>query len=78
MILAIPLFDRSKLVIEILLREMAMKSLDCQLMLMALAMVYAEMNARGNTPIHCTKLTGISMQSLAVAGVNLVHIVIAK
>ena len=40
------LFDRNTRVFEIVLTDMAMKSLDCQLNLMALVMVYVEICAR--------------------------------
>ena len=39
-----------KLIFEILLREMAIKRLDCQLKLMAFVMVYVKIVARGNVP----------------------------
>ena len=38
-------------VFEILLRDMAMKSLNYELKLIALVMVYVEIGARGNVPI---------------------------
>ena len=47
----IPLFDRNKSVFEIMLRDMDMISLNCQLKLMALVMVYVEIVARGNVPL---------------------------
>ena len=50
---ATPLFDRSKTVFEILLKEIPMKGLDLQLKLMTLMMVYVEFCARRNVPIHC-------------------------
>ena len=56
---------------------MAKKSLDPQLKLMALVMVYVEICARGNVPFYC-KATCINMQNFAVAGVRVivVHTVI--
>ena len=68
---AILLFDRNKTVFEILLKEKAMKSLDCQLKLMALVIVCVEICVRRNVPIYY-KATGIDMQSLAVAGVAVI------
>ena len=64
----IPLFDRKKAVSEILLKDMAIKILYHQLMLMALVMVYVEICARGNVPIY-HKAWAIEMQNFAVAGV---------
>ena len=71
------LFDRKKTVFEILLKEMAMKSLDRQLKLMALVIVCAQICVRRNVSIYY-KATGIDMQSPAVAGVTVmvVHTVI--
>lgn len=48
---AIPLFGRNKSFFEILLRNMVMKSLNCQLQLMALVMVYIEIDVTRNVPI---------------------------
>ena len=77
---AISLFDKNKSVFEILLTDIAMKISDCQLKLMALITVYVEVCVRGNVPICRTKLIGINMQNLAVAGVVVVQnvIVISK
>ena len=67
----------TKPVFEILLKDMAMKSLDRQLKLMTLVMVYIEICARGNVAFYC-KATGIGTQILAVARVIVivVHTVI--
>ena len=65
---ATPLLDRNKTVFEILLKDMAIKSLVFQLKLMTLVMVYAEICARENVPVN--KATGVDMQNDAVAGVN--------
>ena len=61
--------------IKILLKDMAKKTLDCQLKLMALVTVYVTICTRGNFPIYSSKATGIDLQNLAVAGVTVVHIV---
>ena len=42
----------TKTVIEILMKEMAMKSFDHQLKLMTLVIVYIKICARGNSPIY--------------------------
>ena len=68
---ATPLFDRNKTLFEILLKGMAKKSLDRQLKLMTLVMVYAEICARGNVPIYY-KATDINMQNLAFTGVMVI------
>ena len=57
------------------MKDTALRSLDHQLKLMTLVMIYIEICARGNVPIYC-KATGIDMQNLAVAGVIVVHTVI--
>ena len=67
---ATPLLDRNKTVFEILLKDMAMKSLVLQLELMALVMTYVEICARSNVSVYCNKETGIDMQNHAVAGVK--------
>ena len=54
------MFDRNKIVFEILMKHMTIKSLDRQLKLMALVMVYIEICARLNVPIYY-KVTGIDM-----------------
>ena len=66
-----------KTVFAILLKDMVMKSLDRQLKLMTLVVVYTEICSRGNVPIYY-KATGIDMQILAVTGVIVivVHTVI--
>ena len=69
------MFERNETVFKILLKDMAMKTLYCQLKLMALVMVYAAIRARGNFPIYCSKATGIDLRNIAVAGVIVVHIV---
>ena len=67
---ATQLFDRNKTVFEILLKDMNIKSLVFQLKLMTFVMVYVEICARENAPVHCNKATGIDMQNDAVAGVK--------
>ena len=49
---AIPLFERNETIFKILLKDIAMKTLDCQLKLMALVVVYVTICARGNSPIY--------------------------
>ena len=68
-----PLLDRYKTVIEILLKDMAMKSLVLQLKLMTLVMVYVKICARGNASVYCNKAIGSDRQNHAVAGVIAVH-----
>ena len=70
------MFDKSKSVFGILARDMAMKSLDRQLNLMALMMVHVEIWVKGNVAIYSTKSTSINMENLAVVGVLMVHTVI--
>ena len=70
----IPLFDRIKSVFEILPKDMIMKSLDRQLELIALLMVYVAICARLNIAFYRTKLTDFSIQNLAVARVTVAHI----
>ena len=43
-----PLFDRNRSIFEILLRDIAMKSLNYQVKLMTLVMVYIQIGAKGN------------------------------
>ena len=62
------MLDRNKTVFEILLKDMATKSLDHQLKLISLVMVYVEISARENVRIHY-KATGSDMQNLVVAEV---------
>ena len=52
---ATSLFDRNKTVFEILLKDMAMKSLDSQLKLMALVMVYVKICEGANVTIYYNK-----------------------
>ena len=52
---ATSLFDRNKTVFEILLKDMAMKSLDSQLKLMALVMVHVKICERANVTIYYNK-----------------------
>ena len=67
---ATPLLDRNKTVFEILLKEMAIKSLVLQLKLMTLVMVYVEICARKIVSVYCNKTTGVDMQNDVVAGVK--------
>ena len=67
---ATSLLDRNKTVFEILLKNMAIKSLVLQLNLMTLEVVYIEICARENVPVYCNKETGVDMQNHAVAGVK--------
>ena len=67
---ATPLSDRNKTVFEILLKDMAIKSLVLQLKLMTLVMVYVEICARENVPVYCNKATGVDMQNDAVTRVK--------
>ena len=65
------MFNRNKTVFEILLKGMAMKSLDRQEKLMALVMVQVEICTRRNVLIYY-KASGIEMQDLAVAWVKMI------
>ena len=65
-----PLLDRNKTPFEILLKDMDVKSLVLQLKLLTLMMVYIEICARENAPVHCNKATCVDMQNDAVAGVK--------
>ena len=49
-------FPKNKSVFEILLRDIAMKSLNCQLKLMALVMLYVEIGSTGNVPMLTTPI----------------------
>ena len=71
---ATPLLDRNKTVFEILLKDMAIKSLVLQLKLMTLVMEYVEICARESVPVYCNKATGLDMQNDAVAGVIIQYI----
>ena len=57
-------------------KNMAMKRLDGQSILLALGMVYVEICARMNVLLYCISLTGMKMLNFVGAGVILVHIVI--
>ena len=67
---ATPLLERNKTVFEVLLKDMAIKSLVLGLKLMTLVMVYVEICARENVPAYCNKATDVDMQNDAVAGVK--------
>ena len=67
---ATPFLDRNKSVFEILLKDMAIKSLFLQLQLTTLVMVYVEICATENVAVYCTKAAGIDVQNDAVAGVK--------
>ena len=67
---ATPLLDRNKTVFEILLKDIAIKSLVLQSKLMTLMMVFVEICARKNVPVYCNKATGADMQNDTVAGVK--------
>ena len=65
-----PLLERNKTVFEVLLKDMAIKSLVLGLKLMTLVMVNVEIYARENVPVYCNKATDVDMQNDAVAGVK--------
>ena len=67
------MFERNEALFKISLKDMAMKTFDCQLKLMTLVMVYVAICARGNFPNYCSKATGIDLHNLAVAGVSGPH-----
>ena len=71
---ATQLLDRNKTVFEILLKDMAIKSLVLQLKLMTWVMEYVEICARESVPVYCNKATGLDMQNDAVAGVIIQYI----
>ena len=64
------MLDRNKRVFELLLKDMAMKSLVLQLMLMVLVMVWVEICARGSVLVYCNNATGVDMQDDALTGVK--------
>ena len=71
---ATQLLDRNKTVFEILLKDMAIKSLVLQLKLMTLVIEYVEICARESVPVYCNKATGLDVQNDAVAGVIIQYI----
>ena len=71
----IALFGKNRSVIAVLFKDMAMKSLDRQLKIETLMMVYVEICVRANIFIYGTKTTGIDKQNLAVTEVIMFHVV---